>query len=69
MELVLKGFNNWVIDTAHNSKGERWAEVWKHENDWQQFSTHDTVEDALNSLLENGLCMTEDEVCQEQESC
>jgi len=70
MEIIIKGFNDWVIDTAHDEKGKQWAEIWKRDKeDWYQFSAHDTLDEALGNLLENGLRMTEDEVCQEQESC
>jgi len=70
MELVLKGFEDWSIDTAHNENGKRWVEIWNKEgNDWFQHSTHDTIDDAMEELIYNGLNMTEDEICQVQESC
>ena len=70
MEIMIKGFDDWVIDTAHNEKGKRWAEVWKqHEEDWYKHGDYDSLEEALEDLLKNGLRMTEDEICQEQESC
>ena len=70
MELALKGFDDWTIDTAHTEEGDIWAEVWrKNKKDWYQFSSHKSLEEALTTLIEDGLQMTEDEICQMQESC
>lgn len=74
MELILKGFDNWVIDTAHNEKGQRWADVYKKTgpkyNDWEQFGAftgENSLGDALDCLIEEGLEMTEDQVCEMQQ--
>ena len=74
MELILNGFPDWVIDTAHNNDGIRWADVY-HKigprfSDWQQFGAfvgETSVAQALDLLIEEGLEMTEDQVCGIQE--
>jgi hypothetical protein len=71
MELILKGFKDWCIDTAHNEKGERWADVYRKtgpgHNDWEQFGCFESVDEALDCLIEDGLEMTEDQVCDVQQ--
>ena len=73
MELILKGFEDWAIDTAHDDKGERWVDIYKKKSasgiDWEKFGSFDDMNDALDCLIDEGLCMTEDQVCEAQESC
>jgi hypothetical protein len=71
MELILKGFEDWCIDTAHTEQGRRWADVYrktgpKHD-DWEQFGCFASIDEALDCLIEDGLEMTEDQVCDTQQ--
>jgi len=80
MEIVLKGFEDWAIDTAHNDRGKRWVDIYKKRPvssskagldlvEWDRFGSFDDLNDALDCLIDEGLCMTEDQVCEAQESC
>ena len=70
MELKLKGFDGWCIDTAHNGR-TRWADVYQKVNgEWEQFAGfigEDSLGEALDCLINDGLRMTEDEVNDQQE--
>jgi len=70
MELILKGFDNWSIDTAHNGR-TRWADVYQRENgEWTRFAGFigdDSLDNALDCLIFEGLRLTEDDVCKHQE--
>ena len=76
MEIILKGFEDWAIDTAHTNQGKRWVDIYKKKNasgenleNWEQFGSFNDLGEALDCMLEEGLCMTEDQVCQAQDSC
>lgn len=70
MELILKGIDDWCIDTAHNGK-TRWADVYRKVNgEWEQFAAFIgdySLGDALDTIVEEGLEMTEDQVCEAQQ--
>jgi len=70
MQLELTGLPGWLIDAGYANSGKRWAEVWKkNDQGWDQFSVHDNLSDALDTLVSRGLGMSETEVCQQQGSC
>ena len=71
MEIVLKGFEDWVIDTAHTNKGKRWVDIYQKRGpkNWEQFGAFDDLGYALDCMIEEGMKMTEDQVCEVQESC
>lgn len=63
MELTLRGFENWAIDTAHGKNGKRWVDVYrKTKNNWEQFGHFDSLDEALDSMVADGIGMTEDQI-------
>jgi len=69
MEIKLPGFDDWIIDMAYEKK--RWADVYRKVNgEWEHFCNFqglDAFYDALECLIEEGLGLTEDAVCECQE--
>lgn len=65
MELVLKGFEDYVLAT--NDKGSRWVDLYeKDEKGWQLLDTFSDMGSALDALIYEYLLMTEDDVCARQ---
>jgi len=69
MEIKLPGFDDWVIDMGCDR--QRWADVYRKVNgEWEQFcnfSGLDALYDAIDCMIEEGLGMTADQVCERQE--
>ena len=67
MELVLKGFEDYVLDILTNDKGSRWVDLYeKDEKGWQLLDTFTDMGSALDALIYEYLLMTEDDVCARQ---
>ena len=52
MELVLKGFEDYVLDILTNDKGSRWVDLYeKDEKGWQLLDTFTDMGSALDALI------------------
>jgi hypothetical protein len=70
MELILKGFDDWSIETGTNYNGRRWVDVYRrntNNTEWESFGHFTDLNEALDVMLEAGLGMNEEQVYDYQE--